>query len=126
MSVVSNPTAGTTVGTEVSQELAPGILVALSAFLLPTANAQFFVFVDIGIKTDVQDNSGRRVSLANGYLRQQQGITWTGLYPIASGDRMYMLIRGITNTPIQLMERRLTPDTLLIPGVRLDSILRAT
>jgi hypothetical protein len=126
MSLVSNPTGGSTIGVELSQEIQPGILVALSAFEQDPSDIQFDVFVAIGIKSQTQQLNGRRVQLAEGYLRQQAGITWTGFYPIATGDRMYMFIKGISTSPIELSERRLTAETQIIPGVTLAQLLRTT
>jgi hypothetical protein len=124
MSIVTNPLTGTTAGTEYSQELAPGILVSLAAFQQPPTTIPLQVWVAIGVKSQETSLDARRVQLAEGYTDQATGVTWTGIYPIASGDRMYMLIKGISETPLELTERRLTGETQIIPGVTLAQLLK--
>jgi hypothetical protein len=126
MAIVTNPTTGTTSGTEYSQEIQPGILVSLGAFQQPPTTIPLQVFVTIGIKSQTTAYDGRRVALASGYTDQQTGVTWTGFYPIATGDRMYMLVQGISETPIELTERRLTAETQIIPGLTLAQLLKTT
>lgn len=123
MSIISNPTQGLTAGRLLSQSIAPGILIALACFQLPSSDVQFQVFVDIGLMADTQDVSGRRLQLASGYIRQQQGVTWTGQMIIHPGDRIYMIIRGLSLAPVELIERRLTPEAQIIPGVTLRNLL---
>ncbi len=123
MSIISVPSQGNTTGRLLSQSIAPGILIALACFQLPPSDTQFQVFVDIGLMADTQDVSGRRLQLASGYLRQQSGITWTGAMIIHPGDRIYMIIRGISTSPVELIERRLTPEAQIIPGVTLRNLL---
>ena len=126
MGLVTNPTTGTTIGTEYTIEADPGILVGLSAFLQPPADQEFQVFVAIGVKSSDGAYNSRRVQLASGYLRQQFGVTWTGFYPLASGDLYYLFVKGISSSPVELSDRRLTPETQILPGVTLRELLKTT
>jgi len=111
---------------EFSQPTAPGILVSLACFALEPQPTAFQTYAEIGIKTNIKALDGRRIQLATGYIREEQGITWTGFYPIHDGDLIYMFLRGNLNPVIQLIDRKLTADTTIIPGITLAKLLRTT
>jgi hypothetical protein len=110
---------------EFTQPTAPGILVSLACFALEPHPLAFQTYAQIGIKTDIGALDGRRIQLASGYIREEEGITWTGFYPIHDGDLIYMFLRGNLDPLIQLVERKLTADTTIIPGITLAKLLTA-
>jgi len=109
---------------EITQQISPGILVSLSLFNDTTVLEDFTTWAAIGIKQDQAAFGGRRVQLTAGYVRRESGLTWTGFYPLHSGDRLYASIRGNLNGNLNLADRRLTAETELIPGVTLGTVLR--
>lgn len=111
---------------EFTQIVSPGILIALSCFAVPELEENFRTYAVIGVKTPDERLSGRLVQLAAGYIREEQALTWTGFYPLQSGDEIYMFLRGNLNPVFSLVDRRLTAETTLISGVTLGQLLRAT
>lgn len=107
------------------QIVSPGIIVSLSCFAQDTILDDFQTYASIGVTTSTTITQGRRVILASGYIRLEHGLSWTGFYPLHDGDLIFMHLRGNLNPVFHLVERRLTADTQIIPGVTLASILSA-
>lgn len=105
--------------------VSPGILVSLSLFTPNDLAKNFRTYAAIGVKSTDALLQSRRVQLAAGYIREEQGLSWTGFYPLHSGDFIYMFLRGDLDPVFELIERRLTADTTIIPGVTLGQLLRA-
>lgn len=106
--------------------VSPGILVSLSLFTPADLEQSFQTYAEIGVKSTDKRLQSRRVQLATGYLREEQGLTWTGFYPLHTGDFIYMFLRGNLDPVFELIDRRLTSETTIIPGVTLADLLRAT
>jgi hypothetical protein len=125
MSTGTTGGGGTATFGEFTQPASPGILLALSCFCNPPHEHNFQTFVSIGVKVSDARLDGRNVELASGYIREEQGITWTGLYPLKSGDLIYMFLRGNLNPIFQLVDKRLTPDTQLWKDMTIAQLFRA-
>jgi hypothetical protein len=126
MSIPVPVVAGLNNYSETRAQISPGILVSLTAApqTLPLLN--FALFVTIGIKIGDQDGTGRLVELAAGFVSIEKAVTWTGFYPLHSGDQLYATARGQITGPINIIDRRLTTATTIAGDTTLGDILRTS
>lgn len=110
---------------EITQVVSPGILVSLSLFTAADLDENFQAYCSIGIKIPTARHEDRRVELTQGYIKEESGLTWTGFYPLHSGDSIFAWIRGNIDPIYHLVDRRLTANTQIIQGVELGELLRA-
>lgn len=93
---------------QISQPITPGVVIAASVREVFAIIEPYQLYATIGIG-EVKPGAGVevRIQLAAGYIHRRQNLSWTGFYPLAPNDHLYLTLNGDLRAPVEASLRRL-------------------
>lgn len=92
-----------------TQPISPGTLVSLTVWAPQNLLNTGETFVRAGITNAPIQDGGPLFELLAGYVTQDNAVTWTGILPLNSEDKIYLLMRGNLNPSFIVSDRRIPP-----------------
>lgn len=106
MSSISAPGSwGISYGTA---DLSPGLLIGINVAVDAVWQGQYGQFWACGIVNPANVVDGSVMTLLTGYAYYPAGLSWTGLYEILPGERLYFYTVGLRVQSATISTRRLT------------------